>query len=235
MREHDRAVASGIIGLMLLLWLGFLMHRSPDFAGSAWGGVFAVSGAVLMLVPLVYSVVKRVGPLRRRLASGGRMRVFLVWHIYAGIAAAILALIHTGHKFQSPLGIALTGLMLIVALSGFVGRYLLGYLSEDSRSKRDQLDVLHTEVQRLTAYLQSPPTPAAASGAVLFAGRMPESRALPLIEAVADLEYALRVEDRVRTVFGHWLKFHLAISAMLYGLLALHVWAAIEFGLRWFG
>ncbi len=62
MHQHDRVVVTGIVGLLALLWLGFLAHRSPDFAGSAWGGVFAVSGAALMLVPAIYSMVKRIAP-----------------------------------------------------------------------------------------------------------------------------------------------------------------------------
>ncbi len=34
--------------------------------------------------------------------------------------------------------------------------------------------------------------------------------------------------------FGKWLKLHIVISVLLYVLLALHVWAAVHFGLRWF-
>ena len=34
--------------------------------------------------------------------------------------------------------------------------------------------------------------------------------------------------------FGKWLKFHVVISFLLYGLLAAHVYFAIYFGLRWF-
>lgn len=45
MKERDRIVATGLVVLMLLLWLGFLLHRSPRFPGSLWGGVLGVSGA----------------------------------------------------------------------------------------------------------------------------------------------------------------------------------------------
>jgi hypothetical protein len=50
------------------------------------------------------------------------MRTLLTWHIYAGIVGPILAILHTGHKFNSSLGIALTAMMILVTLSGFVGR-----------------------------------------------------------------------------------------------------------------
>ena len=38
MKERERIVVIGLIVLMLILWLGFLVHRSPRFPGSAWGG-----------------------------------------------------------------------------------------------------------------------------------------------------------------------------------------------------
>ena len=57
MKERERLVVSGLVVLLLLLWLGFLVHRDTRFAGSLWGGVLSVSGAVLMLVPLAYMMV----------------------------------------------------------------------------------------------------------------------------------------------------------------------------------
>ena len=181
MHQHDRVVVTGIVGLLALLWLGFLAHRSPDFAGSAWGGVFAVSGAALMLVPAIYSMVKRIAPLRRAVGPG--MRTFLVWHIYAGLAGAALVLVHSGHKFQSPLGIALTAMTLLVVLSGFVGRYLLGFISEDARTKQDRLAALRGAFDRVAAAT-------AGVDAALPAGL----QALQLAESMADLEYAIRAD-----------------------------------------
>lgn len=221
MRQHDRAVVASLVALLAVLWLGFLVHRSPDFAGSAWGGAFAVSGSVLMLVPLIYSIVKRIVPLRR--AVGPAMRTFLVWHIYSGLAGAALVLIHSGHKFQSPLGVALTAMTLLVVLSGFVGRYLLGFIAEDVRTKQGHLVALRNTFVRLAAV---------AAGA--NAGLPAAKPALAVVESIADLEYGIRAEERIRALFSRWLKLHLMISAILYGLLGLHVWAALEFGLRWF-
>ena len=47
MKEREPLVAGGLVTLLLVLWLGFLVHRDPRFAGSAWGGVLGVSGALL--------------------------------------------------------------------------------------------------------------------------------------------------------------------------------------------
>lgn len=223
MRESERVVVSGIVGLMLVLWLGFLVHRSSGFAGSLTGGMLAVSGAALMLVPLAYSAVKRVRALRVVVTRRSSMRTLLGVHIYAGLAGAILALLHTGHKFESTLGIVLTATMLIVVLSGYVGRYLLGFIAEGTRAKQAQLATLWAQYDRL-------------AGAATNEGVASDaaSRAVPLIESMADLEHAIRGEERIRSFFALWLKWHVLVSSGFYVLLGLHVWAALEFGLRWF-
>ena len=64
MKERQRIVVSGLVVLFLSLWLGFLVHRSPRFAGSFLGGVLGVSGAALMLVALLYLIIKRIPPLK---------------------------------------------------------------------------------------------------------------------------------------------------------------------------
>ncbi len=72
MKERERIVATGLTVLMVILWLGFLVHRSPRFAGTLAGGLLAVTGALLMLVPLLYSAVKRVSSIKRRSRGGSR-------------------------------------------------------------------------------------------------------------------------------------------------------------------
>ena len=57
---------------------------------------------------------------------------------------------------------------------------------------------------------------------------------IQLAESIADVEYAIETHDLFKQWFGKWLKFHIVISFVLYGLMALHIWAAIHFGLRWF-
>jgi hypothetical protein len=252
MKERERLVVSGLVVLMLLLWLGFLVHRDPRFAGSFWGGVLGVSGAALMLVPLAYSLVKRVKWVQERVWRWVSMRTLLAWHIYAGILGPILALLHTGHKFNSPLGVALTALMLLVVLSGFVGRYLMSYFSQELLEKRHMLEALTAAYDQTARELARQPEQAALLGSVsgFFAravagafvpspasgtsGLALPTRALRLAESMADLEYALKTHERFKRWFARWLRFHIVISAALYVLLALHVWAGVHFGLRWF-
>ena len=62
----------------------------------------------------------------------------------------------------------------------------------------------------------------------------PAVRAMELAEAMADLEYAIKTHDTLRRWFAGWLRVHVVASVLMYALLALHVWAAIHYGLRWF-
>lgn len=252
MKEHDRLVATGLVLLMLILGLGFLVHRSSRFAGSAWGGALGVSGALLMLVPLAYMVVKRVPPLKRRVTRRVSMRTLLAWHVYAGIVGPILGLLHTGHKFDSPLGIALTAMMVIVVLSGFVGRYLMGQFSQTIREKKEMLTGLELAYRQTAGELAAHPEqaaivrPLAGFGSRLMGGLLlarpagapamasEPVRALRLSESMADLEYAIKTHEAFKRWFAGWLRLHIVISFLLYGLLALHIWAGIDFGLRWF-
>lgn len=252
MKERERIVVSGLVVLFLIVWLGFLFHRSPRFAGSLWGGVLGVSGSLLMLVPLAYLVVKRIPPLKSAVTRLVSMRTLLAWHIYAGVLGPILVLLHTGHKFESHLGIALTAMTLIVVVSGFIGRYLLNQISDTIREKKGILTQLELAYRETATELAAHPEEVALvrpftgffarllSGRV-FAANVSRSaamgapiRALRLADAIADMEFAIRTHEDFKRAFGIWLKLHIVLSFTLYALLALHVWAAIHFGLRWF-
>ncbi len=241
----------GLTLLMLLLWLGFVVHRSPRFAGSLLGHSVGIAGASLMLVPLLYSVIKRVAPLKRVVTPVIPMRTLLAWHIYAGIIGPVLVLVHTGHRFESPLGIALTGMTILVVLSGYVGRYLMRHIGAELRDKRKLLE----EAERLYDQTRGQLVASGLAGDEVrnqtsLWGRVKSAffvqdlqvdpsaavlipRAARLAESRADLEYAIRTHETFKAWFGRWLKFHIVISFILYGLLALHVWATIHFGLRW--
>lgn len=254
MQEREHIVVTGLVSLMLVLWLGFLVHRSPRFAGSLEGGILGVSGALLMLVPLAYAVVKRVRPLNGKVARKVPLRTLLAWHIYAGILGPLLGLLHTGHKFESPIGIGLTALMLIIVLSGFIGRYLLVQTSQEVREKRETLSRLQAEYDRVAAELSSHPEPVLAGVAGGLFPRLRASllisnpllsnaaatepqlaaRAIRLTNSIADIDYAIKTHEMFKRAFTMWLKLHIMLAALFYILLAAHVWAGFHYGLRWF-
>lgn len=252
MKERERLVVSGLVIFFIILWLGFLVHRSPRFAGSLPGGILGVSGAVLMLVPFAYMIVKRISPLRNTVTRWVSMRTLLSWHIYAGILGPILFILHTGHKFVSTLGIALAAMTVLVTLSGFTGRYLMGMFSNNLREQNETLAQLQLAYRETATEIAAHPEQAAVlqpflGGVSRFlagfflnsgsgsTGSMPASiRMLHLTESMSDLEYAIKTNERFKDWFGKWLKFHIVIAIVLYILLALHIWSGIHFGLRWF-
>ncbi|QEG35803.1 hypothetical protein [Bythopirellula goksoeyrii] len=254
MKERERILVTALVVLMLITWLGFPFHESPRFAGSLWGGVFGVTGALLMLAPLAYMIVKRVKPLKQYTTKFVSKRTLLAWHIYAGVLGPILVVIHSGHKYESPLGIALTAMTLLVVLSGFVGRYLMQQFSQEIREKKTLLDGLKAIYDQIRTKLVTQHQPALAiqpftgffsrltasfflsenSADFSSSAETPSPREMVrLAESIADVEYAIDTHGKFKTWFGKWLKFHIVISFILYGLLILHVWTAIHFGLRW--
>ncbi len=245
MRERERVVVTGVLSVLLLGWLGFLVHRSPRFPGSGAGAVFGIAGAVLMLVPLAYSIAKRIPFLNARITPHVSMQSLLTLHVYAGIFGPLLAIIHTGHKFQSLLGITLTAVLLLVVVSGFVVRYLLTYVNQEIKDKllllqtaRGDLDsawgVLESSPAEMRALPQAPVFAAglASLGLDLSPGG-PAAEVTRIAECVADLEYAVRTHELFKRWFSRSLTLHIVLSVILYALLALHIGSGIYFGLRW--
>lgn len=226
----DRLAFVAAVVFILVLWAGFLIHQSRDFAGSLAGTTFAIAGSLLMLLPLAYPIVKRFPSVRHRVQGRHSMAHLLQVHTCAGYGATILVLIHTGHKFQSTLGVLLTAMVLLVVLSGFVGRYLLRFVVEDIRDRRSRLETLRAEYQQRAAECSRIEVAGLRN---LGASDASTNGLRALIESIADLEYAVIADERIRRMLSYWLGLHIFGSVLLYGLLALHVWAAFEFGFRW--
>jgi len=250
--EREPVVATALIMIILVVWGGGVFHSSPRFAGSPLGGALGVSGALLMLGPLVYLVIKRVKPIKTGVTRHVSMRTLLAWHIYTGLLGSLLVLLHTGHKFESLLGISLTALTLIVVFSGFVGRYLLRRIGDDVRRKRGLLSRLYEAYDAASEQLAMEPErrglihPLRSALLGAFLTESPTTDApdvmdvgspvtvARLVGSIADVESAIAARETLKRWFSRWLRLHIALAAGLYLLLALHVWAGIHFGLRWF-
>ncbi|UVT19692.1 MAG: hypothetical protein H8K03_18175 [Nitrospira sp.] len=246
MQERERLVVTGMLLLMLALWLGFAVHRSPRFAGSLTGGVLGVSGALLMVFCILYAPVKRIPAIKNLVTKWVSLRTLLAWHVYAGLVGSMLGLLHTGHKFDSMLGMLLTAAMLVVVVSGFIGRYLLNQTSQEVREKRATLSGLQTAYDWVAMELRSAPQPALMtalqarwsrwllSGPRAENGMQAAARAIRLAESIADVDYAVKMHETLKRAFSRWLTAHIVLSAVLMVLLGIHVWAALYYGLRWF-
>ena len=246
MKENERIVVTGGLVLLLLSWLGFLVHNSPRFAGSALGSAFGIAGAVLMLFPLAYTFAKRIPAVQNRIKKYISLQSLMTLHVYTGILGPLLAIIHTGHKYESWLGITLTAMMLLVVVSGFVLRYMLQYVSHEIKDKLLLLQTARGDLDSAWGVIEKSPDEAKAlpKARLLVAGlasvgidvstsRQAAAEVTRLAESVADLEYAIRTHEFFKRWFSRALVIHIVLSLLFYLLLGLHIWAGIHFGLRW--
>ncbi len=250
MNSQERYLVGSLVGLMLLLWSGFIWHRDPAFPGSFIGSMLGIAAATLMFVPLFYLVIKRIKPLKKWITQRVSMPKLLLWHVYAGIFGPLLALLHSAHRFDSSLGIALIFLMFVVVISGFVGRYLLSHISSGIRTKTALRNDLYQKFQQASAafchqehcaqvtQLSNTNTallPAASMVSWQGKSAVDSSRheVLRLVDALSDIDYSIKMHNSIKRWFKRWLKSHIAISCTLYGLVIFHIAAEIYFGLRW--
>jgi len=223
MGEKERVVVLATGTLLLFLASGYLVHVSPRFAGSLPGGILGIAAAVLMLLMLLYPAVKYIGWLRRVVTPHISLGRLLALHIWGGLLAALLAIAHSGHKYQSPLGITLIVAVLTVVGTGFFGQFYLAYLSGEIRRQQAGLGMLRSAYDRIAARLAGASSPAPATGLPL----------LDLVDAIAESEYSLVVRDRARRIAARWMVAHTLASIVLYALLIVHVGSGIYYGLRW--
>ena len=246
MKDRGRLLVTSIFAVLIFGWLGFLVHTSPHFAGSGLGSAFGIAGAALMLVSAAYVVVKRVPAIKRGVGKLVAQNTLISIHVYTGIVGALLGLVHTGHKYDSPLGIALTAAMLLVIVSGFTVKYLMPYVTTDMKDKLALLQTARGDLDSAWGVLESAPQekedlpkrPLLAAGLASLglsaASEDPASRVTALAEGVADLEYSVRTHELLKRSFSWALMLHVVTAFAFLLLLVLHVWASIHFGLRWY-
>lgn len=223
MNETEKLTVGVLVSGLALLVPGFLLHVSPRFPGSLTGSLIGIAGAVLLLLLLAYSMAKCSTWIKAWATKRVRMGAILSFHIYAGVIGAVLGIIHSGHTFYSPLGIALVSTMLVVVFSGFVGRYYLEQVGTDLREQQSMLAVLRTRYDAATGALAGDPAPS-------FRADVP----LPgLLAAIADLEYAIGARELLKRTLSRWTVLHVGAAIAMYSLLSLHIWNGIYFGLRW--
>jgi hypothetical protein len=123
-------------------------HRLLRPSGLA-GHLFGVAGLVFMLVPVVYSLRKKIP----RLRNVGTMKTWLEIHIFCGIVGPVFVTFHTSFKFNGIVSVAYWS-MVAVVLSGFVGRYLYVRIPRSLRGielTRAELDARADELSRQLA------------------------------------------------------------------------------------
>lgn len=232
MSETERLTVGVVLTVLLFLVPAFVLHTSPRFAGSLAGFVLGVAAATLMMSLLIYPLVKYSARLKSWITRLISMRALLAFHVYAGIFGAFLAILHTGHKYQSPLGITLVICMLIVVVTGFVGWYYLPQTTTELRDAQGRLAILRSAYDRTAIMLAE--RQASEDGAAPASA--PDFQEIPIrqvVDGIADLEYAIGRREAVKKIFMCWTVAHVAAAIVMYLLLTLHIGGEIYYGLRW--
>ena len=118
------------------------------------GHLFGVGGFVLMLVPMAYSVRKKV----RRFRDAGSIKTWLEVHIFCGIFGPVMVTFHTAFRFNGIVSVAYWS-MVAVVLSGFVGRYLFVRIPKSIRGHELTQADLNTRALQLSRELSAAALP----------------------------------------------------------------------------
>jgi hypothetical protein len=108
------------------------------------GQSFGVLGTALMLVPFAYMVRKRL----RRSGATKTLNTWLEIHLFCGVVGPVLVTLHTSFKFNGIISAAYWS-MVIVMLSGFVGRYLYVRIPRSIRGNEMTRTEVETEAEAI--------------------------------------------------------------------------------------
>ncbi len=122
--------------------------------------------------------------------------------------------------------------MLVVVVTGFVGRYYLPETSAELRESQSRLGTLRSAYDRTAAALAS--RHASDDGASpVSAPAVPGVPIPQLVDGIADLEYAIGSREAMKRIFMPWIVAHVIAAISMYFFLTLHIAGEIYYGLRW--
>ncbi|MCK5377203.1 MAG: hypothetical protein KAJ97_08990 [Acidobacteria bacterium] len=119
------------------------------------GNLLGVVGLSLMVVMHLYTLRKRA----RWMDRMGSLTLWLEFHIFCGVLGPVLITLHTSFKFNGLVSVAYWS-MLVVMLSGFVGRYLYVRIPRSIRGREltdAELTTRATELKGRLAAADLPP------------------------------------------------------------------------------
>lgn len=124
------------------------------------GNLLGIAGLSLMVVMHLYTLRKRA----KFMSRFGSISSWLEFHIFCGVLGPVLITLHTSFKFNGLISVAYWS-MVVVVLSGFVGRYLYVRIPRSIRGRElsdAELSERAAELKRELASADLPPRVAAA-------------------------------------------------------------------------
>ena len=211
----------------MLLVLGYLLHQGPDFVGSLPGHILGIMGAIIIGFSLSYPIRKRV--FRKKGKANPLSR-----HIIYGLLGATLGTIHSAHKFSSPIGVLTFLALLLVVLSGIIGRFLYRSVNKQLREQKKDLSLIKGHLKMLSAK-----TAAYGTEVDEFANEENDQvkencrHIFQQAYAAAELEMSIGMFEKTKALFSKWLHVHYLLTFFLVTMLVVHILTALYYGLRW--
>lgn len=135
---------------LFLLYLGWLNRSQAVWtAEDGWGYWFGIVGGSMMLVLLLY-------PMRKRLSSMSKWATVKFWfrlHMVFGVLGPALVMMHSSYHLGSLNGRIALFSMVIVAVSGLVGRYFYSRIHYGLYGKKATFASLRSDSEMVTKKL----------------------------------------------------------------------------------
>lgn len=230
--------------------------RHPDYArltsGGSLGHLFGLAGSALILILLLYVVRKRW----KRLARAGSLRTWLDIHIWMGVTGPLLIVLHSAFKVGGLVAFSYWS-MVLVAVSGALGRYLYGQIPRDEEGVELDAGSLQTRQAALEADLDAAGLPLALRREVdhpagglsswlaldlawplrrrrwrrelAAAGLAAPTHVLGTLRRLELLRRRRVALDLARRLLHHWHVFHRPFAAIMILFMIIHVVVALLF------
>ena len=240
-KKWPDVLAGLFIGLVLLL----MAFPLESFSGSIPGHALGIAGTIMMLLALIY-------PFRKRILKKKGKQNPLMPHIYLGLVGSSLVVIHSGHKHASTIGVLIFIAMLLVVLSGIVGKMLyakvnrslrghkadLEMLTQSFRERRKtgglELDVCRLVLEQEHLLASDSENEDDMTGGADAADVRARCQLLgEIAEAMADKEGAIQVFSQTQKYFSFWSNVHIFSTYFLFSMIGVHVLTTVYYGLRW--
>lgn len=111
-----RWIAGALLVALVASYLWYDRVAGPTHGGSAWGLGYGIAAAALVLLLAAFGWRKRA--YRSKL---GTLEGWLQSHVYLGVLVLVVALFHSGFRFEDRVATAALVTMAVVVVSGLVG------------------------------------------------------------------------------------------------------------------
>lgn len=153
-RRRELFLALGLMLAMTGLFIGgrLLWDERYYVPDEGLGYALGLVGGSMMLLAMGYALFKRVG----RLRNLGFMHHWLRLHIFFGIAGPVLVVLHSTFRIGSLNGAVALFSMLLVFVSGIMGRYLYSKIHYGLSGQKGRVDEMRESLAQAGQGIHTP-------------------------------------------------------------------------------